>query len=122
MIAFIILPRSSAGRAFVSELARLFCSVGEGSALESIALKAIFVVCALVLQKPSRNSKERDHICHLERRLKLWKDGALDELLCEGRVIQSHLKHAPLTKGRPRLPVPLQDICLRGIPELHYNC
>ena len=75
-----MVPRSSAGRAFVSELATLFHSVGEGTALESIALKAIFVVCALVLQKPSRNSKERDHICHLECQLKLWKDGGLDKL------------------------------------------
>ena len=82
-----IVPRSSACRAFVSELAKLFRSVGEYSTLESIASKAIFVVCTLVLQKPSYNSKERDHICHLERRVKLWKDGALDKLLCEGRVI-----------------------------------
>ena len=67
-----MVPQSSTGRAFVSELARLF--IGEGSALEFIVLKAIFVVCALVLQKPSHNSKERDHICHLEHRLKLWKD------------------------------------------------
>ena len=88
-----MVPWSSAGRAFVGELARLFRFVGEGSALESIALKAVFVVCALVLQKPSCNSKERDHICHLERWLKLWKDRALDELLCEGQVIQSHLRH-----------------------------
>ena len=93
-----VVPRSSAGRAFVSELARLFRSVGEGSALESIALKAFFVVCA-----PSHNSKERDHICHLERRLKLWKDGALDELLCEGRVIQSRLRHASLTKRKTQI-------------------
>ena len=68
-----MVPQSSVGRAFVSKLARLFHSVGEGSALESIALKAVFVVCALVLQKPSCNSKERDHICHLECQLKLWK-------------------------------------------------
>ena len=46
-----IVPQSSAGRAFVSKLARLFYSVSEGSVLESIALKAIFVVCAFVLQK-----------------------------------------------------------------------
>ena len=68
-----MVPQSSAGSTFVSELARLFRSVGEGSALESIALKAVFVVCDLVLQKPSCNSKERDHIRHLERQLKLWK-------------------------------------------------
>ena len=96
-----MMPRSSAGRAFVSELA--IGSVGEGSALESIALKAVFVVCALALQKPSRNSKERDHIFHLERQLKLWKDGALDELLCEGRVIQSRLRHASLTKRKTQI-------------------
>ena len=72
----------------MSKLARLFHSVGEGSALEFIALKAVFVVCALVVQKPSCNSKERDHICHLEHHLKLWKYGALDEQLCEGHVIQ----------------------------------
>jgi len=35
-------PRCSAGKAFVSELARLFCAVGQGSALESVALKAVF--------------------------------------------------------------------------------
>ena len=46
-----IVPQSSVGRAFVSKLARLFYSVSEGSVLKSIALKAIFVVCAFVLQK-----------------------------------------------------------------------
>ena len=38
------------GAAFVSELARLFCAVGQGSALESVALKAVFVACSLLLQ------------------------------------------------------------------------
>ena len=74
-------PRGSAGKDFVSELAKLFHSVGEGSALELIALKAVFVLCILVLQKPSPDSKERDHTRHLEHRLKLWKYGALDELV-----------------------------------------
>ena len=98
-----MMPRNSAGRAFVSKLARLFRSAGEGSALESIALKAVFVVCALVLRKPSHNSKERDHICHLELRLKLWKDGTLDELLCEGRVIQSHLRRSSLIRSKTQI-------------------
>ena len=92
-------PRSSAGKAFVSELTKLFRSVREGSALESIALKAVSVVCILVLQKPSRNSKEKDHIHHLERRLTLWRDGNLDELVCEGRVIQSRLRHKSSVKN-----------------------
>ena len=40
------MPRDSVGREFVSELSRL---VSECSALESIALKVIFVACALLL-------------------------------------------------------------------------
>ena len=36
-------PRGSVGKQFVSELALLFRAVGEGSALESIPLKAVFL-------------------------------------------------------------------------------
>ena len=39
-------PRSFTGWAFVSKAARLIHSVGKGSVLESITLKAIFVVCS----------------------------------------------------------------------------
>ena len=41
----------SVGKRFVAELAWLFRAVGKGSSLESIALKAVFVVCVLLLQK-----------------------------------------------------------------------
>ena len=107
-------PRGSAGKAFVSELTKLFCSVGEGSALESIALKAVSVVCILVLQKPSRNSKERDHIRHLESCLKLWKDGDLDELVREGRVIQSRLKHKPSAKQETQVTRSFTKLMFEG--------
>jgi len=46
--------RGSAGKAFVCELARLFRTIGEGSALESVVLKAIVVASVLLLQKPNR--------------------------------------------------------------------
>ena len=55
------------------ELARLFRVAGEGSSSDSIALKAAFTLCSLVLQKPSKNSKRKDHILCLEKRLKLWR-------------------------------------------------
>ncbi|XP_065918834.1 uncharacterized protein [Dysidea avara] len=89
-------PRGSAGKAFVLELARLFRAVGEGSSLESVALKEIVVVCILLLQKPSRTSKDKDHTLLLEQRLKQWKDGNLLELVTEGGAIQGRLKsHLP---------------------------
>ena len=78
------------------ELARLFRSAGEGSSLEWIALKAAFTFCILVTQKPTRTSKSKDNMSCLERRLLLWTDGNLNELLLVGRAIQSRLH----TSGR----------------------
>ena len=82
--------------------------------MESIALKAIFVVCILVLQKPSGNSKEKDHIRHLERRLTLWRDGNLDELVCEGRVIQSRLRRKPSTKNETQITRSFTKLMFEG--------
>ena len=63
------MPRGSVGKQFVSELALLFRAVGEGSALESIALKAVFLACGLLLQKLSCTSTPKEHSTMLERRL-----------------------------------------------------
>ena len=49
-------PTGNAGTAFVLELSCLFRAYAEGSALESIALKAALTMCTLLLQKPSRTS------------------------------------------------------------------
>ncbi|XP_064388154.1 uncharacterized protein LOC135336323, partial [Halichondria panicea] len=46
---------------------------------------------ALLLQKPSSKSKAKEHASHLERRLKLWSEGQLVNLLYEGRSIQKQL-------------------------------
>ena len=63
----------------------------EGSALECVAMKAAMTMPALLLQKPSSRSKEREHAFHLERRLKLWLEGKLDNLKYEGRTNQRQL-------------------------------
>jgi len=90
-------PHGASGKAFVRELARLFLAVGEDSALESIALKALFVASALLLQKPSRTSKNSDHVRLLDQRLKLWKDGDLPSLMDECRTIQARFGLQPST-------------------------
>jgi len=53
----------------------------------SVALKAAFTLCSLVLQKPSHNFNSRDHISCLEKRMKLWHDGDLNALVLKGRAI-----------------------------------
>jgi len=65
----------------VLELAGLIQSAGEGSNLESIALKAAFTFCILVTHKPTCTSKSKDHISCIERRLPLWSDDSLNELV-----------------------------------------
>ena len=49
--------------------------------LRKIVLKAVLVIPALLLQKPSKSSKSIDHHAALERRLKLWEEGKIEELL-----------------------------------------
>ena len=84
-------PRGSAGKAFVCELARLFRAVGQGLALESIALKAVFVASSLLLQRTFPRAKPPDNAERLKELLVLWKNGDISELLNEGRTIQSRL-------------------------------
>ena len=92
------LPTGKAGTAFVSELARLFRAYAEGSALECVALRAITVASILLLQKPHRRSKPREHTLCLERRLQLWKEGEFNDLLIEGKALQARLSKIRNTK------------------------
>ena len=50
------IPFGNSGKKIVQELSRLFRVYAEGSALESVALKAITVMSILLLQRPARNS------------------------------------------------------------------
>ena len=87
-------PSGRAGKAFVSELARLFRDFAEETMLEGIALKAAMTMPALLLQKPHQHSKSKDHLACLERRMTAWSDGDLACLLHEGRTIQRQLLKA----------------------------
>lgn len=57
-------PSGKYGKVFVQELACLFNAYGEASAMELVALKAAMIFLALVLQKPFKSSKSRDHVSY----------------------------------------------------------
>jgi hypothetical protein len=84
-------PSGKAGTTFVRELSGMFRAYADRSALESVAMKVVMVMPALLLQKPHPRSKAKDHVLHLERRLQLWRKGELKELLLEGRTIQHQI-------------------------------
>ena len=46
------------------------------------------ILPTIMLQKPSARSKAKEHSVALERRLKLWKSGDIDQLIREIRYIQ----------------------------------
>ena len=53
-----LLPSGKAGKAFISELARLYQSYADNSTLECIVLKAGSVMQSLLLQKPHAKLKQ----------------------------------------------------------------
>ena len=62
-----------------------------GSDNQHISLKAAFVLLAEGLQKPSPKSKAKDHQDVLSKRLILWRQGEINKLLREGRIIQGRI-------------------------------
>ena len=80
------------GEKYIEEITRLLKLWIQDSPLKSIALKAVNVIPALLLQKPSKNSKSKDHSLSLERRLKSLEEGNISNLLHEGETIQDRMK------------------------------
>ena len=68
------------------------------SPLKYIAFKVIMIMPNLLLQKPSKCSKSKEHLKTLERRLLSWYTGDLIELFREGETIQQSLKSISSTK------------------------
>jgi hypothetical protein len=60
--------------------------------MECIALKAAAILAPLTLQQPMGKPTYRDNIGHLTRRMQLWDEGNIKELLREGATIQAQLK------------------------------
>ncbi len=59
------------------------------SALEPIALKAMFLFPILILQRPTQKTKSKDVSTYMTRRFELWRSGSFSELVAEGKAIQS---------------------------------
>ena len=83
-----MLPTGNAGKNFIDEIIRLLNSWIDDNDLASISFKAILVMPSLLLQKPSKTSKAKDHLKTLEKRLELWNKGELMSLYKECITIQ----------------------------------
>ena len=99
------LPSGNAGKAFVAEMSRwpkMYNSTSAGATSSTFAFSLLPV---LLLQKPSKNSKNRDHVNCLQQRLVKWNDTDVDGLLKESDEIQRIFCHAMKTsKQKPLDP------------------
>ena len=93
-----LLPTGKGGRCFRDETTTLIGAWVRGSPLKNMELKAAIIMTCLLLQKPSKDSKSKEHTKVLERRLQLWTDGRLAELLKVGETIQNSLKQVNTSK------------------------
>lgn len=86
-----LVPYGKIGRDFIDQVTLHINEWNSGSENQHVSLKAAFVLIAVSLQKPSPKSKTKDHQDALSKRLALWKEGKIDKLLREGRIIQGRI-------------------------------
>ena len=68
-------PTGATGKSFINKMTRMINAWVYDTPFKDIALKAVHVMPASLLQKPSINSKSKDHLKSLERRFEIWKEG-----------------------------------------------
>ena len=86
------LPSGAAGKSFIKECTRLIKAWTSKSALRAIALKCIMIMPHLLLQKPAKDSKAKDHSEAIKRRMALWHRGDLSAIFQECDTIQKRMK------------------------------
>ena len=89
-----LVPNGKVGREFIDKMSEHINDWNNKSKMQPIALKAAIILLAVGLQKPRQKSKAKDHQECLAKRLVLWKEGEIDKLLREGRIIQKRLSNS----------------------------
>ena len=98
-----MLPTGQAGKDYIDEIKQLLNAWIQDSAMKKITFKAVMVMPSLILQKPSRNSKAKDHSEALRQRMTLWQSGDLLQLFKEAETIQKGLKDSTKPKSTAQL-------------------
>ena len=87
-----LLPSGKEGKAFIEELTIMLQHFIDKSTCQAFSLTSFLIMVPLLLQKPSKKSKTSEHKEHLKRRLDMWRQGKLSELLTECGLIQKRLQ------------------------------
>ena len=109
-----MMPSGAAGKKHIEEITRLLKLWIQDSPLTSIALKAIHIMRALLLQKRSKYSKSKDHLVSLERRLKLWEEGNISNLVHEEETIQERRKISEKGMNIEKISLKFKNMISKG--------
>ena len=97
---------------YIKEITRLLKLWIQDSPFETDAFKAIHLMPTLLLQIPSKNSK--NHLISLERRLKLWEEGNISNLLHEGKAIQERIKISEKDISIEKISLKFKNLMRKG--------
>ena len=86
-----LLPRGKAATDFIKELTRLVNLFANKTKWERLSFLMIHVFMPIMLQKPSKTSKAKDHARYLATRLERWHAADLHGLMAECNEIQRRL-------------------------------
>ena len=85
------IPSGNAAKMFKWEVTSRLEHFDQNSEYTSIALKVYMTVASLLLQKPTRNSKAKDHAEELEEHLLIWKGRKIMDLVKEAESFKNAL-------------------------------
>ena len=85
------LPKGSIGKQFVQEMTRMLTAWNTNSSSKKTALKSLMIFPSLMLQKTNAKLKSSENKECLARRLDMWKENKISELLFECKEIQRRL-------------------------------
>ena len=75
------LPKGQVGKMFIQEMTSLINTWCNKTEWREIAITSVMILLTLMLQKASPKSKTSENKKILQRRLTMWKDGKMDELV-----------------------------------------
>ena len=109
------LPKGKNGKEFVNEMTIWIDRWSNKTKYRNFAFKALSIMPNLLLQRTSQKSKSHENKNCLERRLKIWKNGNIIELLKEAKTIQDRLpKNKKHVEGIDALSKRFRNLMLQG--------
>ena len=106
------LPKGNLGKKFVDEKTKLLNRWVETNEEKSLAL--LMMMPNLLLQRSSKKAKARENKDHLTRRMEMWENGKLRELMEEGKSIQKRLPKLPDRQSDEEMIKAFRNHMLKG--------